>query len=257
MVKRIRVIPVLLLSNGDLVKTRRFRDPVYIGDPINAVRIFNEKGVDELVLLDITASRNETGDRYQRVSEIVGEAFMPIAYGGGVRSLQQIEKTLRLGVEKVVLNTATVSDLPLITEAAKQFGSQSVVVSIDARRRLGGSYRVYIDGGRRATRSDPSTHARRCADAGAGEILITSIDVEGTYKGYDLRLTRAVADAVTLPVIACGGAATVDDFAQAVTVGGAAAVAASSMFVFQGPHRAVLISFPEESLLREVLYQSA
>lgn len=255
--KRIRVIPVLLLRDGDLVKTKGFRKPVYIGDPINAVRIFNDKRVDELILLDISGAREPTGESYQRVAEIVGEAFMPIAYGGGLRGLKQIEQTLKLGVEKVVLNTVTVTDMPLVTEAARQFGSQSVVVSIDARRRFGGSYRVMTEGARNATRLDPAVHARRCVDAGAGEILVTSIAREGSLQGYDLALTRSVAESVSVPVIACGGAAKVEDFARAVTEGGASAVAASSMFVFQGTHRAVLISFPEQSELTESLYQFA
>jgi cyclase len=253
-VRRIRVIPVLLLSDGDLVKTRKFRDPVYIGDPINAVRIFNDKRVDELVLLDITAQQRGLATGAKRIEEIAAEAFMPVAYGGGITSLQQIEQTLKLGVEKVVVNTAATDNLQLITDAARQFGSQSVVVSIDARKTLGGGYKVFVAGARTRTGLDPSTHARRCADAGAGEILITSITHEGTGEGYDLKLTRAVADSVQVPVIACGGAKTVDDFARAVTVGGAAAVAASSMFVFQGTHRAVLISFPEEQVLKDSLY---
>jgi imidazole glycerol-phosphate synthase subunit HisF len=253
-VKRIRVIPVLLVRNGDLVKTKQFGKPVYIGDPINAVRIFNDKRVDELILLDIRAAEDGWARGAQLVAEIAGEAFMPVAYGGGIRSLPQIEQILQLGVEKVVINSAAVSDLALVTEAARQFGSQSVVVSIDARTRFGRSYRVFINGGRTATKLEPAKHARRCADAGAGEILITAIAREGTFEGYDLALTRTVAEAVDLPVIACGGAATVDDFARAVNSGGAAAVAASSMFVFQGTHRAVRISFPNEALLSESLY---
>ncbi len=252
--RRIRVIPVLLLQKGDLVKTKQFRRPIYIGDPINAVRIFNEKRVDQLVLLDISAGASGDRDNYQGIAEIASEAFMPIAYGGGIERLGEVEKILRLGVEKVVINSATVSNIALVTNIARQFGSQSVVASIDARTRFGRSYQVFVNGGRKATGIDPAVHARRCEDAGAGEILITAIDREGTFAGYDTRLTRSVADAVSLPVIACGGASDVQDFVDAVTVGGAEAVAASSMFVFQGPHRAVLISFPNEAVLRDSLY---
>jgi cyclase len=255
-VKRIRVIPVLLLRDGDLVKTKQFRNPIYVGDPINAVRIFNDKRVDELILLDINAKRDGTTGNWQRIAEIVSEAFMPVAYGGGISSLQQIEKVLNLGVEKVVINSAAVSNTALITQAARQFGSQSLIVSIDVRKRLGRSYRVFVEGGRKATKLDPVTHARRCADAGAGEILITSIMREGTSDGYDVKLTRSVAEAVTLPVIACGGAGKVEDFAQAVKEGGASAVAASSMFLFQGAHRAVLISFPDDVVLSSILYNA-
>jgi len=253
-VKRIRVIPVLLLHAGDLVKTRCFRDRVYIGDPINAVRIFNEKRVDELILLDITERRQEPSDQERLLADIAGEAFMPIAYGGGVADIRQVERILRLGVEKVVINSAAIANPSLITEVARQFGSQSVVVSIDARQRFGGRYRVYVRGAREATEADPVLHAKRMEEAGAGEVLITAVAREGTFRGYDTALVRAVADAVHVPVIACGGAADVSDFLAAVQMGRASAVAASSMFVFQGKYRAVLISFPDEALLRKTLF---
>jgi imidazole glycerol-phosphate synthase subunit HisF len=255
-VKRIRVIPVLLLHAGDLVKTRRFRDRVYIGDPINAVRIFNEKRVDELILLDITERRSRSRDQEHFLADIVSEAFMPIAYGGGVTDVRQAERILKLGVEKVVINSAAIANPSLITEIARQFGSQSVVISIDARSRFGGRYRVYSAGARASTKIDPALHAKRMENAGAGEILITSVDREGTFRGYDTILVRAVADAVHVPVIACGGARGVSDFVTAVRVAHASAVAASSMFVFQGKHRAVLISFPEETLLRKTLFEA-
>jgi len=252
-VRRIRVIPVLLLHAGDLVKTRRFRDRVYIGDPINAVRIFNEKGVDELILLDITDKRVESTDQERFLADIVGEAFMPIACGGGVTNVRQVERILKLGVEKIVINSAAIANPSLISEIARQFGSQSVVISIDARRGFSGRYRVYKEGAREATKLDPVLHAKQMENAGAGEILITSVDREGTFRGYDTDLIRAIADAVQVPVIACGGASGVNDFVTAVGVGRASAVAASSMFVFQGKHRAVLISFPDEALLRKTL----
>ena len=253
--KRVRVIPVLLLQNSDLVKTTRFRDPVYVGDPINAVRIFNEKRVDEIILLDISERRNgELAE--QRLGEIASEAFMPMAYGGGIQEVRQVERILKLGVEKVVLNSAAMSNPALVTQIARQFGSQSVVVSIDARRRLWFGYRVFGEGGRKPTSLDPATHAKRMEDAGAGELLITSIAREGTLLGYDISLVRTVSEAVRVPVIACGGAGEVQHFAAAVQEAGASAVAASSMFVFHGKHRAVLISFPDEAVLRKELYTS-
>jgi imidazole glycerol-phosphate synthase subunit HisF len=255
-VKRVRVIPVLLLKNGDLVKTVQFKNPTYIGDPINAVRIFNDKRVDELILLDIGANRSAERSE-ELLSEIASEAFMPVAFGGGITNLAQVEKVLRLGVEKVVINSAAAEDPELITAIARQFGSQSVVVSIDVRPKRFGSCRVFTNGGRKSTGRDPVAHAKRVADAGAGEILITSIAHEGTGRGYDLKLIRAVADAVSVPVIANGGASGVADFAVAVRTGHASAVAASSMFVFQGTHRAVLISFPDETLLKQELYSIA
>jgi imidazole glycerol-phosphate synthase subunit HisF len=253
-VKRVRVIPVLLLKDGDLVKTVRFENPTYIGDPINAVRIFNDKRVDELILLDIGANRGGERSEDRLLAEVASEAFMPVAFGGGIDNLGQVERILKLGVEKVVINSAAVEDPELITIIARRFGSQSVVISIDVRRRRFGSHRVFTNNGKKATSSDPVEHAKRMADAGAGEILITSIAHEGVGGGYDLKLIRAVADAVSIPVIANGGASSVADFAAAVSTGHASAVAASSMFVFQGKHRAVLISFPDETLLKRDLY---
>jgi cyclase len=245
---------VLLLRHGDLVKTVQFKKPAYIGDPINAVRIFNDKRVDELILLDITA--NEMGKRSETelLGEIASEAFMPVAFGGGIATLVQVERILKLGVEKIVINS-TASERPsLITEIASQFGSQSVVISIDVRRKLFGSYRVFAHGAEKATGLDPVVYAKRMADAGAGEILVTSVEREGTGQGYDVALIRAVADAVDIPVIANGGASSVADFVTAVRDGHASAVAASSMFIYHGKHRAVLINFPEESTLRRDLY---
>jgi imidazole glycerol-phosphate synthase subunit HisF len=247
------VIPVLLLKNGDLVKTIQFKDPVYIGDPINAVRIFNEKRVDELILIDISPTRSVGQGATALLAEIASEAFVPVAFGGGISSLQQVESILKLGVEKVVINSSAFENPSLIADVARQFGSQSVVISIDVRRRFG-RYLVYTNGGKEATGVNPVEHARRMTEAGAGEILITSIAHEGTNSGYDLRLVRAVADAVTVPVIANGGASSVADFKAAVQSGHASAVAASSMFVFQGKHKAVLISFPDEALLRRELF---
>ena len=255
--KRIRVIPVLLLKNGDLVKTVRFEDPTYIGDPINAVRIFNDKRVDELILLDIGAKRDAERSDDRLLSEIASEAFMPVAFGGGIDNLGQVERILKLGVEKVVINSAAAANPELISAIARQFGSQSVVISIDVRRKRFGSDRVFTNNGKKSTGIDPVAHAKRMADAGAGEILITSIAHEGLGGGYDLKLVRAVADAVSVPVIANGGASSIADFVAAVQTGHASAVAASSMFVFQGKHRAVLISFPDEALLEQELYNIA
>jgi cyclase len=251
--RRVRVIPVLLLKDGDLVKTRNFRDAAYIGDPINAVRIFNDKRVDELILLDISQGRPSASTE-TLLGEIASEAFMPIAFGGGVKDVQQAERLLRRGVEKVVVNTAAVSRPALVTEIATQFGRQSVVVSIDVRRVFGRGRRVITHGGRTVTKLGPSEHARQMEDSGAGEILITSIEREGTQKGYDVDLVASVASAVKIPVIANGGARSVGDFVDAVNSGHASAVAASSMFIYQGKHRAVLISFPQEAALRKELF---
>lgn len=249
-------MPVLLLKDGDLVKTRNFREPSYVGDPINAVRIFNDKKVDELILLDISEGRPSASTE-QLLGEIASEAFMPIAFGGGVVDVQQAERLFRRGVEKIVVNTAAVSRPMLVKEIATQFGRQSVVVSIDVRRVFGRGRRVMTHGGRTTTRLDPSEHAKQMEDAGAGEILVTSIEREGTLNGYDVELVASVAGIVRIPVIANGGARSVADFVHAVNAGHASAVAASSMFIYQGKHRAVLINFPDEATLRRDLYSVA
>ncbi len=245
---RTRIIPVLLLEHGRLVKTVRFRKPTYVGDPINAVKIFNEKEVDEIMILDVSATKDGTAPDLRMISDIAGEAFMPVCYGGGVRTIEQVQTILKAGVEKIAVNTAAHEIPGLITEASRRFGSQSIVASIDVRRSLFGSRDVAIRGGSRRIGLDPETHARNLEQRGAGEILLTSVDRDGTWKGYDLDLISKVAAAVGVPVIANAGARNVDDFAAAVKAG-ASAVAAGSMFVFHGPHRAVLITFPDQGLL--------
>lgn len=251
--RRIRIIPILLLQNGGLVKSIRFKDHKYVGDPINAVRIFNDKEVDEIVILDISASREKRPPAFDQIADIGGEAFMPFAYGGGIRTLEEIRQLLSAGAEKIVLNTAALDDPGLISTAAAQFGSQAVVVSIDVRKDWRGKYRVYRDNGQKKTKHDPATLARQLEAAGAGEIMLMSIDQDGTFDGYDLALTRSVSQAVSIPLIAAGGASSLADFREAIIQGGASAVAAGSMFVYQRPHRAVLISYPkQEELTQEV-----
>ena len=250
---RTRVIPCLLLRGEGLVKTTRFKDPRYVGDPINAIRIFNDKEVDELVLLDITASREGRGPALSAIRDFASECFMPVAYGGGIRTVEDARQVLALGVEKVILNTMALRRPELIAEIAREFGSQAVVVSIDARKKLVGGYEVMGSGGTMKTGIKPVDHASRLVELGAGEILLTSIDRDGTESGYDLVLTGSVAQAVTVPVIACGGAGAVEHFRAAVNDGRASAVAAGSMFVFHGKHRAVLISYPERSELERWL----
>lgn len=243
-------MPVLLIQNGGLVKSIRFKDHKYVGDPINAVKIFNDKEVDEIIILDISASREKRPPNIQQIAEIAGEAFMPLAYGGGITQLDEIKQILYQGAEKVVLNTSAIDRPELITEAASRFGNQSVVVSIDAQKNWLGKYKVYRDNGTKATSLAPEELAQKAEAAGAGEIFLTSIDRDGTFSGYDLDLIKRVSQAVGIPVIACGGAAEITDFSQAVVDGGASALAAGSMFVFQRPHRAVLISYPNQSELK-------
>ena len=250
--RRTRVIPTLLLRGAGLVKTTGFRNPVYVGDPINAIRIFNEKQVDELVLLDITASRAGKGPAFATIENIASECFMPVAYGGGITSVDGIRRILSTGIEKVVLNSAALHQPDLVREAAREFGSQAIAISIDVKRKLFGRYEVYADGGSKATGHDPVAYAKRMQELGAGEILLASIDRDGTMSGYDLDLISRVAAAVGVPVVASGGAGKVADFAEARRAG-AAAVAAGAMFVFHGPHRAVLITYPSQAELSAAL----
>ena len=248
---RARVIPCLLLRNGGLVKTVKFADSKYVGDPINAVRIFNEKEVDELMFLDIGATPAGVGPNFGLLQDIASEAFMPFGYGGGVSTLEQVKKIFGTGVEKVVLNSAAAANPQLVTAAAALAGSASVVVSIDARRGWLGGYSVFVDGGRTDTRQDPVQYARRMAGLGAGEILLNAIHRDGTMEGYDLELIRRVSSAVSIPVVAVGGAGRLEDFPAAVAHG-AAAVGAGSLFVFHGKHRAVLITYPSYAELERL-----
>lgn len=250
---RARVIPCLLLRGGGLVKSIKFKRHRYLGDPINAVKIFNEKEVDELVFLDITASREGREPPFELLAQVTSECFMPVCYGGGVRSMEHIRRLFGIGVEKVALNTWAVQHPDLVSDAADQFGAQSVIVSIDVKRRWLGRAEVRTLGGTRRTGLDPVPWAREMERRGAGELLLTSIDRDGTMAGYDLALIRAVAGAVSIPVVACGGAGRVADLVAAVKEAGASAAAAGSMFVYQGPHRAVLINYPSAEELRDVI----
>lgn len=251
--KRIRVIPSLLIQKGGLVKSVKFKDHKYVGDPINAVKIFNDKEVDELVLLDISATAEKRGPQLKFIIEIASEAFMPMAYGGGIHSIEQIRALITGGIEKVVLNTAAFDDPGLITQAAEFAGSQSVVVSMDVKKNLWGKYQVYVNNGTRSTKMDPVTYAKKMESLGAGEIILMAIDRDGSFQGYDLELIKLVSQAVSIPVVAIGGSATVEDFGNAIKAG-ASAVSAGSQFVFQRPHRAVLISYPSQKELKEKLF---
>jgi imidazole glycerol-phosphate synthase subunit HisF len=249
-IHRPRVIPVLLLRDGLLYKTRRFRDPKYVGDPRIAVKIFSDKCADELVLLDIGATPQGRGPDFALIAEIVTESFMPIAYGGGVRSVQDARTLLKLGVEKVVVNAAALERPSLFGEIAAEIGSSSVVCAIDPRKTLLGGYICTSHSGQRRHRISPVDRARAAEAAGAGEILVNCVDRDGTFAGYDLSLIKTIAAAVKVPVIACGGARSVADCVNVVGEGQASAAAAGSIFVFQGPHRAVLITFPSDADLR-------
>lgn len=247
-----RVIPCLLLRNHGLVKTVKFKDPKYVGDPVNVIRIFNEKEVDELILLDISATPENKGPAFEVLADVAGECFMPLAFGGGISSIEDIRTAFGLGVEKVVINSAAAENPELIKEAANLFGSQSIVVSMDVKKTLFGKYEVYVRAGKKRLRIDPASYAKKAEELGAGEILVNSIDRDGIMEGYDLELIKRVTGAVSVPVIACGGAGRIEDFSLAVKQGGASAVAAGSMVVFQGRQRGVLINFPSPDELKGI-----
>jgi cyclase len=243
---RPRIIPVLLLHRNQLYKTVEFDDPKYVGDPRNAVRIFNDLGADELVLLDIDASKEKKPPNLELIEEIVSEAFMPVGYGGGIADFETARRILRIGVEKIVLCTAAAEDPELVRETSRAFGSQSVVGCIDVRRQRLRGHRCFVRSGSQRLEGSPAELAASFVEQGAGEILVNSIDRDGTFAGYDLDLLKEVAASVNVPVIACGGADSYEDLARVVHDAGVSAAAAGSLFVFQRPHRAVLITFPTE-----------
>ena len=244
---RARIIPVLLLSKGGLYKTQKFQKPVYIGDPINSVKIFNEKQADELILLDYTAGREKRSIDLAKIEEIAGEAFMPMAYGGAIKSFEDAKKVFDCGFEKVVLNSVLFSDISLLQKIASVYGAQAVVASIDVKKNFLGKYKVYYLSGTENSGKDPVEWAKELAQNGAGEIMLNCIEKDGTWQGYDEDLIQKVSAVVSIPVVACGGAGSFTDFEKAIQAG-ASAVAAGSMFVFQKKGMGVLISFPSQKL---------
>lgn len=248
-----RVIPCLLLSDGRLVKTIRFKNPNYVGDPINIVRIFNTKEVDEVMFLDISATPAGRPPVFSLIREIASECFMPLAYGGGIRTLDEVKELFSIGIEKIVINTIAINDRSFISKIAERYGNQSIIVSMDVRKNLFGKYQIYSECGKKKNALDPVEYAVELQKKGAGEILLTSIHCDGTMQGYDVDLIKQVTEAVQIPVIACGGAGELNDFALAVKKGGASAVAAGSMVVYQGKNRAVLTRFPKREDLLALL----
>ena len=254
---RTRVIPCLQLVDDALVKTTQFRNPCYIGDPVNTVRIFNELEVDELCFLDIRASNSGKTPDFDLLHEIADECFMPLSYGGGVRDFETAKKILSIGFEKIIVNTHAIERPEFITELAEHFGSQAIIASIDAKKNLGRGYQVYSNSGTKKTALDPVAWAKQLEKLGAGELLVTSIRKEGTWGGYDLNLLKAICSSVTVPVIAHGGAGTVDHIGEAVNTAGAAAVALGNMVVYQQKGMGVLVNFPEKQKLEQVFSKRA
>lgn len=250
---RSRVIPVLLLRHESLVKTVRFGKFSYVGDPCNTVRIFNELEVDELIFLDIMASKEGKSPNLRLLAEIADECFMPLAYGGGIRTFAQAKAVFDIGFEKVALNSHALNNPGLITDIADQYGSQAIIVSIDVKKKLLGGETVKKNGGSVNTYLDPVIWAKKAEKFGAGEILLTSIDAEGTWQGFDMDLVAEVARAVTIPLIAHGGAGSIDDIAKVITESKASAVGLGSLVVFQKKGMGVLVNFPDKETLDKVL----
>jgi cyclase len=248
-----RVIPVLLLKNKGLVKSIKFAKTTYVGDPINAIKIFNDKEVDELVFLDINASKEKREPDFDFLESIASECFMPLGYGGGISNLNQVKKIFKIGIEKVILNQICLKRPDFVKEVALEVGNQSVVVSIDVKKNLFGKYKVYDYAKAANTDFNPLDFAKKMEDLGAGEIILNSVDNDGMMNGFDIPLVRNLADALKIPVVACGGAGKLVDIQMAIKDGHASAVAAGSMFVFHGPHKAVLINYPKRSDLINIL----
>lgn len=252
---RPRIIPVLLIHDRDLVKTVRFKDHVYLGDPVNAVKIFNRKGIDELSILDIGATKNCSEPDYELLEDIAKEAFMPLSYGGGITTVEQVKELLKIGYEKVVINTALIRDPEIVKKSIELFGSQSIVASIDAKK-AGEEYKCVICDGQEIVDITPAALAKNAEKLGVGEIFINSVDQDGMMKGYDIELVKAITSVVGIPVTACGGAGGLSDLKKVLYEGGAHAAAGGSMFVFYGRLKAVLITAPtDEEYYAEGIYQ--
>jgi cyclase len=251
---RPRVIPILLLKGKGLVKSIRFRNHKYIGDPINAVRIFNDLKADELIFLDIQASKEKRTISLDFVHKVGNEANMPFAVGGGIRSINEIKKIINAGAEKVIINTHAVENPSFIKQASEEFGSSTIVVSMDVKKKLFGKKQLYTHGGNFPSGIYPIDFAQLMEEKGAGELILNSIEQDGTMAGYDLELIETVSKAVSIPVVAAGGAGQLDDFKNAVNDAYASAVAAGSMFVYHGPRRAVLINYPNQLLLNKLFF---
>jgi cyclase len=243
---RPRIIPSLLIQDNGLVKTVNFKNPKYVGDPINAVRIFNEKEVDELTVFDIDATVLKKEPNYSLIERLANQSMMPLCYGGGVKTVEQAQRIFSLGIEKIALSSAVLQNPKLITEISDRVGAQSVIVVLDVKKKLLGGYEVYTHNGKKATGINPFKFVEEAQKLGAGEIVINSIDKDGVMKGYDLDLIAKVREKITLPMTVLGGAGSLDDIEKVIDQHGVIGVAAGSFFVFKGPYKAVLINYPTQ-----------
>jgi len=246
-----RIIPVLLLEDEGLVKTRKFKDPKYIGDPVNTVRIFNTKEVDEIFLVDIHASKNNTSPNFGLINEIASECFMPLCYGGGIRSLEDAERLFSTGVEKISIQSSALKDLSIVNQIASKFGAQAVVVSLDLKRDFFGKVKLYSSASKGTVNKDWIGFAKAAVDEGAGEIFINSVEKDGTLSGPDIQLVYDIAGSISTPLTYAGGVSSLEDIKNLINAG-ASAVAAGAFFVFNGPNRAVLISYPRYAEIKKL-----
>lgn len=253
---RPRVIPCLLVHNRGLVKTVNFKDPKYVGDPINAVKIFNEKEVDELIVLDIDASVEKRDPDFTLIRNLAAECRMPLCYGGGVKSVVHAKQIINLGAEKVALSSAAVENPKLVSNIAEEVGKQSVIVVVDVRKKgILGKYEVFTHNGKNATGKNPKEFAQEMERLGVGEIVVNSIDNDGVMKGFDMKLVESIRESVNVPMTVLGGAGSLSDIKQIVDKFGVIGVAAGSLFVFKGVYKAVLINYPKRSELND-MFQS-
>lgn len=251
-----RIIPCLLVHDNGLVKTVKFKDSKYVGDPINAVKIFNEKEVDELIVLDIDASRLNEEPNYQRIENLALECRMPLCYGGGIKTIEQAQKIFSLGVEKIAISSVAIERPVFVSELARQVGNQSVVVVLDVKkRRFGSRYDVWTYNGTKNTKKDPEVLVKEFERLGVGEIVINSIDHDGVMKGYDLKLIDSIRNLISIPITALGGAGSLDDVGGLIQKHGIIGIAAGSLFVFKGVYKAVLINYPNPKEKKELVDQ--
>jgi cyclase len=243
---RPRIIPSLLIHDNGLVKTVNFKNPKYVGDPINAVRIFNEKEVDELAVFDIDATVLGKEPNYSLIERLANQSMMPLCYGGGVKTVEQAQRIFSLGIEKIALSSAVLYNPKLITEISDRVGAQSVIVVLDVKKKLLGGYEVFTHNGKKATGINPFKFVEEAQKLGAGEIVINSIDKDGVMKGYDLDLIAKVREKISLPMTVLGGAGSLTDIEKVIDQHGVIGVAAGSLFVFKGPYKAVLINYPTQ-----------
>lgn len=249
-----RIIPCLLVQSKGLVKTVKFKDPKYVGDPINAVKIFNEKEVDELIVLDIDVTRENREPDYDMIENLAIECRMPFCYGGGIKTVEQAKRIFSLGVEKIAISSVAIENPDVVSDMASQVGTQSVVVVLDIKKKLfGGKYEIYIDNGKRATNLDPFDYVVKMQNLGAGEIVINSIDQDGSMSGFDLNLIEQIRDRIDIPITVLGGAGSMSNIGKVIQAHGNIGVAAGSLFVFKGKYRAVLINYPSNAEKAELI----